>query len=126
MSSPDQAHRRCIQKMGKCIQTPGTPAASTSLLSNHLQPSLFQRVQRKRTVLLNGPFVELMGGVEPPTYALRMRRSAIEPHQHIIRDAFVMRCFFFYVALHLPQERSRRRSTFPTLRQRRMIRRELY
>ena len=24
-----------------------------------------------------------MGGVEPPTYALRMRRSAIEPHQQI-------------------------------------------
>ena len=59
--------------------------------------------------------LELMEGVEPSTYALRMRRSAIEPHQQT-------GC----VALRLSKERSRRRSKFPTMRQRRMIRRELY
>ena len=60
--------------------------------------------------------LELMGGVEPPTFSLRMRCSAIKLHQQI-RCSAIKR---------LSEERSRRRSRFPTLRQRRMFRRKPY
>ena len=60
--------------------------------------------------------MELMGGVEPPTASLRMRCSAIKLHQQIIYSAIK----------HLSEERSRRRSRFPALRQRRMVPGEPY
>ena len=71
---------------------------------------------KKKTVLLNGLILELMGGVEPPTASLRMRCSAIKLHQQIICSAIK----------HLSEERRRRRSRFPSLRQCRMIRKIPY
>ena len=35
-----------------------------------------------------GYFLELMVGIEPTTYALRVRRSAIEPHQHFSKNFY--------------------------------------
>ena len=87
-------------------------------------------VSRKKVSVFGDQFLELMGGVEPPTFSLRMRCSAIKLHQR-------MRCS---AIKRLSEERSRRtwcevsrsdgvltsKSRFPTLRQRRMIRRKPY
>ena len=46
----------------------------------------FQRnpaIAKAPEVAFRGQFLELMGGVEPPTFSLRMRCSAIKLHQRI-------------------------------------------
>ena len=46
----------------------------------------FQRnpaIAKAPEVAFRGQFLELMGGVEPPTFSLRMRCSAIKLHQQV-------------------------------------------
>ena len=42
------------------------------------------RIAKAPEVAFRGQFLELMEGVEPSTFSLRMRCSAIKLHQHII------------------------------------------
>ena len=56
-----------------------------------LNPLKFQRnpaTAKAPEAAFRGQFLELMGGVEPPTFSLRMRCSAIKLYQHFAHIAF--------------------------------------
>ena len=75
--------RRSSRGVSKSVSRNLDTATRLHVYSSSTSTPVKSTASRKKVSAFGDQFLELMGGVEPPTFSLRMRCSAIKLHQRI-------------------------------------------